>query len=207
MTGGFAYGTDSHLSSTTEFVRLDGSSQYGPNLPGAMEKHCMVQINSSTIMFTGGYIRNGNVKATFFYDIDSQTFTTGPDSLKHREAHACGLVKDKGDGSRIVVMMGTNNGASTTSSEFLVEGSKILHPNMSSSIIKMFRFWRMGGRTRVSISCWKHWRNHSSWWRAIHCRWRLGQKSSWWSCLVFMAVWVPVHKQSLPMEQDGTRIK
>ena len=156
MTGGFAYGTDSHLSSTTEFVRLDGSSQYGPNLPGAMEKHCMVQINSSTIMFTGGYIRNGNVKATFFYDIDSQTFTTGPDSLKHREAHACGLVKDKGDGSRIVVMMGTNNGASTTSSEFLVEGSKILHPNMSSSIIKMFRFWRMGGRTRVSISCWKH---------------------------------------------------
>ncbi len=122
MTGGLVTDPIFQRWSTTEFVSPDGSSYYGPDLPYAMEKHCLVRLNSSTAMLIGGYNREeGGYRNTFFYDFNSETFTKGPDSLEHRENHACGVIRDTGDGSMIVVAVGGSSHTSS-SSELFFEG-------------------------------------------------------------------------------------
>ncbi len=124
MTGGTASDPSLQRLSTTEFVSPDGSSYFGPDLPYPMEKHCLVQLNVSTAMLIGGYDEDGGYLDAFYYDIISEIFTKGPDSVEHRENHACGAIRDKGDGSLIVVSVGGFDGAphNSSTSELLFEG-------------------------------------------------------------------------------------
>ncbi len=173
-----------------------------------MEKHCLVRLNSSTAMLIGGYNREeGGYRNTFFYDFNSETFTKGPDSLEHRENHACGVIRDTGDGSMIVVAVGGSSHTSS-SSELFFEGKLQTcdwNVNDNDGNVNTFRNRRMDNWTwDTKPSNLQTRRNHSCWRRAIYCRWRrvLGWHGSW--ALVQCAVWVTVHKQSLRMDPDGT---
>jgi hypothetical protein len=74
---------------TTEFVSLN-ESKFGPDLPMKTYDHCMVKINEGTIMMTGGS-SNSVFNSVFNYDIENQTWTSGPDMISPRRGHACGI--------------------------------------------------------------------------------------------------------------------
>ena len=65
---------------TTEFTGPGSIPTYGPELPVPLRFHCMVAINSTTMMIAGGSSDPTDFSrtATYFYDIPSQTFTDGP---------------------------------------------------------------------------------------------------------------------------------
>jgi hypothetical protein len=98
---------------TTEIVTLTGS-KFGPDLPYALYDHCMVKINEGTIMMTGGEHIYGITNAVFNYDIESQTWTPGPDMISPRRVHACGIFNN------IVVVSTGFDGSDLRSTEMLV---------------------------------------------------------------------------------------
>ncbi len=85
----------------TQLVKLKSHSQSGPILPKAMGSHCLVKLNESIAITTGGY--NGkdknndndriNLDSTFFFDIDNMVWTSGPKLLDTRKRHACGVIR------------------------------------------------------------------------------------------------------------------
>ena len=74
-------------------------------LPVGIKNHCMVTLNSSTVMLIGGTTQHSLYnKKTFFYDIDNQTWTDGPDLISPRCRHKCGMIKKDIDSDEVNTM-------------------------------------------------------------------------------------------------------
>ena len=82
----------------------------GPELPVPMMAHCIVQLNTSMLMFI-------SEKKTFFYNIPSQTWTNGADTNHVRSYSGCGLMTMGSD--RIVVASGGFEIESRSTTELL----------------------------------------------------------------------------------------
>ena len=83
---------------STEFV--DPTSRTvrpGPKLPKETYAHCLVKINSSTVMLIGGHSDSmGLTNKIWFFNFDNEErgWVGGPDMNTRRRAHACGIIKD-----------------------------------------------------------------------------------------------------------------
>ena len=84
-------------------VLPNGETKPGPDLPIPVKDHCLVGINENEYFLIGGY-PEGN--RTFKYNFAEGSWTTGPNLLKHRQDHACGLFTDKDDGRRKIIVSG-----------------------------------------------------------------------------------------------------
>jgi hypothetical protein len=72
VTGGYD-GSVSYLNSA-EMLTEDGWESNIPSLPVTIADHCMVTVNSSTVMAIGGY-QNGFSGKTFYFTFGEERWT------------------------------------------------------------------------------------------------------------------------------------
>jgi hypothetical protein len=83
-------------NSGARFNRLDVLTQQGweglTTLPEAINQHCMLLVNSTTLITIGGY--NGNqLNKTYIFHSWSQNWVSGPDLNTARYQHTCAKIR------------------------------------------------------------------------------------------------------------------
>ncbi len=70
-------------TATSEIVAPGKLTEKGPDMPEKVGWHCMVKLNASTAMYSGGYSykNTGLYNSTYFYNIQEETFVKGPDMI------------------------------------------------------------------------------------------------------------------------------
>ena len=110
-------------SQTTETINVEGEVSYGPDLPTAVRYHAMTKINGTVSLLSGGRTNKDSYSAkTWYYNHDTETFTSGPDLMEGRRYHGSALNVDKVTKSKIVVVTGGYNGNILDSTELLING-------------------------------------------------------------------------------------
>ena len=107
---------------TTETINADGEVNDGPDLPTGVWRHAMTKLNDTFSLLSGGITNTGSAK-TWYYNHDTETFTSGPDLMEGRFWHGSALNVDKVTKSKIVVVTGGWNGNNyMDSTELLING-------------------------------------------------------------------------------------
>jgi hypothetical protein len=123
VTGG-ADGSGSLNSA--EMLTEEGWESNIRSLPVFIYAHCMVTVNTTTVMAIGGF-QNGPVSGgTFYFTFGEETWTNGPLLNDKRGYHSCGRIRRNKDSQEmsIIVAGGWVGGSSYLSSvEILDEGS------------------------------------------------------------------------------------
>jgi hypothetical protein len=100
ITGGRNY--NGYLQ-TSEFVSIGQPSVKGPDLPYAVEEHCLVGVNSSTALLCGGY--NGpTLNECHYMDLEDHSWSQGPSMMTKRRTHSCGIFKSAAHQGRNIVI-------------------------------------------------------------------------------------------------------
>jgi hypothetical protein len=79
----------------------DGWKTSSVNLPNNLESSCTVSINDTTIIIMGGFwYTNGGISTsqTFFYNVETDILTPGPELNEGRTLSACSMMKDSTTG-------------------------------------------------------------------------------------------------------------
>ncbi len=120
VTGGFD-GSGSRLNSA-EMLTEEGWESNIPSLPVSIAYHCMVTVNSTTVMAIGGE-QNGQYSGkTFFFTFGEESWTKGPELKNKRKFHSCGKIKRNKESQEMSIIVA--GGSSRLSSvEILDEGS------------------------------------------------------------------------------------
>ena len=89
----------------TEFVSLSGDVSPAHLLPSKNQhSHCLVKTSESTVMMIGGSQDSEIARNTYFLDVLTGDWTDGPDMIKARSGHGCGLFDV--DGMKYVIVVG-----------------------------------------------------------------------------------------------------
>jgi hypothetical protein len=120
VTGGKA---DFANLNRAEMLTEEGWESSIPSLPVTIWAHCMVTVNSTTVMAIGGW-QHGQISGkTFFFTFGEESWTEGPKLKKKRLFLSCGKIRRNKEMS-IIVAGGYNDVSSYLSSvEILDEGS------------------------------------------------------------------------------------
>jgi hypothetical protein len=124
VTGGYD-GSGSYLNSA-EMLTEEGWESNIPSLPVTIYRHCMVTVNSTTVMAIGGYQNYDYSGKTFYFTFGEESWTEEPGLKNKREGHSCGRIRRNKESQEmsIIVAGGYNDGSSLlSSSEILDEGS------------------------------------------------------------------------------------
>ena len=108
---------------TSETINVDGEVSDGPDLPTAVMFHAMTKINDTVSLLSGG-LTNANYQSakTWFYNHNTEAFTSGPDLLEGRRVHGSAINVDKVTKAKIAVVSGGWNGNIMDSTEMLING-------------------------------------------------------------------------------------
>jgi hypothetical protein len=127
ITGGRMSGdTNKKNYRSTEFIQLNGTRP-GPDLPNFLQNHCLVALNSTTILLTGG--RKNWSRSTmdvYYYHIDQHSWTKGPPMNTNRHGHSCAMFKSAlHDNADVVAVVGgyDDHDSLLATSEFLIVGT------------------------------------------------------------------------------------
>jgi hypothetical protein len=110
---------------SAEILTEDGWESNIQSLPVTIYGHCMVTVNSTTVMAIGGY-QNGYSAKTFYFTVGEESWTEGPELKNKRGYHSCGKIRRNKESQEmsIIVAGGDDGGSSYLSSvEILHEGS------------------------------------------------------------------------------------
>ena len=108
---------------TTETINVDGEVSYGPDLPTGVRVHAMTKINGTVSLLSGGSTDTDSYSAkTWYYNHDTEAFTSGPDLLEGRRFHGSATNVDKVTKAKNVVIAGGWNGNYMNSTEMLING-------------------------------------------------------------------------------------
>ena len=103
------YNSDSSMLKTSEIINVNGEVSDGPDLPTAVWLHAMTSIND-TVSLLSGIWDIGSTTAvsarTWFYNHDTESFTSGPDLLEARYSHGSATNVDKVTKAQIAVITG-----------------------------------------------------------------------------------------------------
>ncbi len=125
VAGGYD-GSGSAILNSAEMLTEEGWESNIPSLPVTIQAHCMVTVNSTTVMVIGG-IQNGQYSGkTFYFTFGEESWTKGPELKNKRIYHSCGKIRRNKESQEmsIIVAGGYFNGSSYLSSvEILDEGS------------------------------------------------------------------------------------
>ncbi len=124
VTGGIPLSPYSHLNST-EMLTEEGWKTNIPSLPVTIAYHCMVTVNSTTVMAIGGVQDGGYSGKTFYFTFGEESWTKGPELKTKRESHSCGKIRTNKESQEMsIIVAGGNDSSSRLSSvEILDEGS------------------------------------------------------------------------------------
>ncbi len=124
VTGGY-YAPGSPLK-TAEMLTEEGWESNIPSLPVTISFHCMVTLDSTTVMAIGGG-QNGQYYSgkTFYYTFGEESWTEGPELKNKRRYHSCGKIRRNKESLEmsIIVAGGDVDGSYLSSVEILDEGS------------------------------------------------------------------------------------
>ncbi len=124
VTGGMD-GSGSYLNSA-EMLTAEGWDSNIPSLPVTIYGHCMVTVNSTTVMVIGGYQNVQYSGKTFYFTFGVESWTEGPELKNKRHYHSCGRIRRNRESLEmsIIVAGGYEGGSSILSSvEILDVGS------------------------------------------------------------------------------------
>ena len=122
----FITGSYTPLLNSAE-VLINGKWESWPAiLPGKIGGHCMVMLNSTTIMIIGG--KQDDVlysNKTHFLDMQTKNWVKGPELKFGRRAHSCARIPSKNQSSEYsIIVVGGSNGQDLSSVEIWDEGLK-----------------------------------------------------------------------------------
>ncbi len=124
VTGGYD-GSSSDLNSA-EMLTEEGWESNIPSLLVTIVAHCMVTVNSTTVMIIGG-IQNDQYYSgkTFYFTFGEESWTEGPELKNERGYHSCGKIRRNKESQEMsIIVAGGFAGSSRLSSvEILYEGS------------------------------------------------------------------------------------
>ena len=118
---------------TSEIINVDGGVSDGPELPTEVSGHAITSINDTVSILSGGTLGNYSASnyfstQTWYYNHESQSFTSGPNLLVGREAHGSATNVDKVTKAKVAVVAGGWNGGGgdstirMDSTELLING-------------------------------------------------------------------------------------
>ncbi len=138
VTGGYDVST-SALNSA-EMLTEEGWRNNIPNLPVTIVEHCMVTVNSTTVMVIGGKqggIISGN---TIYFTLGEESWTLGPTLETKRAYHTCGRIRRDNDSQLTsIIVAGGHDGSSFLSSVEILDGGSNewkTGPTLPLSILK-----------------------------------------------------------------------
>ncbi len=91
VTGGY----DESISdlNSVEMLTEEGWESNIPSLSVTIAYHCMVTVNSTTVMAIGGR-QNGQYSGkTFYFTFGEESWTEGPEMKNKRRYHSCGKIR------------------------------------------------------------------------------------------------------------------
>jgi hypothetical protein len=123
VTGGWDE-SGSDLNSA-EMLTEDGWESNIPALPVTVFDHCMVTVNSTTVMVIGGWQNEQYSGKTFYFTFGDESWTEGPELKNKRGYHSCGKIRRNKESQEmsIIVAGGYYDGSLLSSVEILHEGS------------------------------------------------------------------------------------
>ena len=108
-------------SKTTELISIDGVVEYGPDLPEAVWHHAITSINSTVSLLSGGSTSTtGYSPLTWYFNHETNVFSSGPSLLEGREDHGSATVVDKVTKAKIPMVTGGLGASDST--ELLING-------------------------------------------------------------------------------------
>ncbi len=123
VTGG--YGSSGPHLNSAEMLTEEGWESNIPSLPVTIHSHCMVTVNSTTVMAIGGVQKSQWSGKTFYFTFGEESWTEGPELKNKRSGHSCGKIRRNKDSQEMsIIVAGGEYGISYLSSvEILHEGS------------------------------------------------------------------------------------
>ena len=82
---------------SVEMLTEDGWESKVPSLPVTIYGHCMVTINSTTVMVIGGYQNDQLSGKSFYFNFGEESWTEGPELNIKREGLSCGRIRREKD--------------------------------------------------------------------------------------------------------------
>ena len=116
------------LLKTSEIVNKNGVVVDGPALLTAVQKHAITSVNQTVAILSGGTTSaNSASSKTFYYNLDTEIFTSGPTLLEGRRVHGSATIEDKVTKFKIPVVTGGWKGEfpafeTIDSTELLING-------------------------------------------------------------------------------------
>jgi hypothetical protein len=123
VTGGWN-GSGFSLNSA-EMLTEEGWESNIPSLPVTIYAHCMVTVNSTTVMVIGGVQNSQYSGKTFYFTFGEESWTEGPELKNKRKYHSCGKIRRNKESQEmsIIVAGGYYGSSSLSSVEILDECS------------------------------------------------------------------------------------
>jgi hypothetical protein len=110
---------------SAEMLTEEGWESSIPSLPVTIVAHCMVTVNSTTVMVIGGR-QNGQISGkTFYFTFGEESWTEGPELKNKRDGPSCEKIRRNKESQEMsIIVAGGWDGSSRLSSvEILDEGS------------------------------------------------------------------------------------
>jgi hypothetical protein len=106
---------------TSEIISIDGAVEHGPELPEAVRQHAITSINSTVSLLSGGWTSaTSQSPLTWFFNHETQAFSSGPSLLEGRYWHGSATIVDKVTKAKIPMVTGGSGGGDST--ELLTNG-------------------------------------------------------------------------------------
>jgi hypothetical protein len=123
VTGGYV--TSGSYLKSAEMLTEEGWESDIPSLPVTIINHCMVTVNSTTVMAIGGFQNGQRSGKTFYFTFGEESWTEGPTLKNKRWDHSCGKIRRNKESQEmsIIVAGGYADGSYLSSVEILHEGS------------------------------------------------------------------------------------
>ncbi len=124
VTGGID-ASGSTIFNSAEMLTEEGWESNIPFLPVTIARHCMVTVNSTTVMVIGGR-QNGQYSGkTFYFTFGEESWTDGPELKIKRYGHSCGKIRRDKDSQEMSINVagGSDDSSILSSVEILHEGS------------------------------------------------------------------------------------
>jgi hypothetical protein len=126
VTGGYD-ASESDLNSA-EMLTEEGWESNIPSLPVTIAHHCMVTVNSTTVMAIGGYQYDQLSGKTFYFTFGAESWSEGPELKNKRSYHSCGKIRRNKESQEMsIIVAGGYDGSYLSSVEILDEGSNEWH--------------------------------------------------------------------------------
>ena len=106
---------------STELISIDGGVEYGPDLPEEVELHAITSINSTVSLLSGGWT-SATTTQTWYFNHETNVFSSGPSLLVGRYTHGSATVVDKVTKAKIPMVTGGWDGSRLDSTELLING-------------------------------------------------------------------------------------